>query len=77
MAKSRWPPLRAVVAVGALVVLGLAVVFTALLLRDGRPATAQQAAEAYVEAYNSRDAEALESRSSFCTRQSEVRSSSC
>lgn len=49
-----------VVAVGALVVLGLAVAFAVLLLRDGQPATAQEAAEAYVEAYNSRDTDALE-----------------
>ncbi len=61
MAKSGRSRLRTVVvAVGALVVLGLAVVFAVLLLRDGQPATAQEAAEAYVEAYNARDADALE-----------------
>ena len=56
-----------VVAVGALVVLGLAVVFAVLLLTGGPPATAQEAAEAYVEAYNSRDADALEEL--LCTPQ--------
>lgn len=61
VSNSRRFPLRTVVfAVGALVVLGLAVVFAVLLLRDGQPATAQEAAEAYVEAYNSRDTDALE-----------------
>ncbi len=53
-------PRTLVVAVGALVVFGLAVVFAVLLLRGGQPATAQEAAEAYVEAYNSRDTDALE-----------------
>lgn len=61
VAKSGRSRLRTVVVVvGALVVLGLAVVFAVLLLRDGQPATAQEAAEAHVEAYNSRDADALE-----------------
>lgn len=61
VAKSRRSRLRiVVVAVGTLVVLGLAGVFAVLVLRDGQPATAQEAAEAYVEAYNSRDTDALE-----------------
>ena len=54
-------------AVGSLVVLGLAVAFAVLVLRDGQPATAQEAAEAYVEAYNSRDGDALEEL--LCTPQ--------
>ena len=68
MTKPRRSQLRiVVVAVGALVVLCLAVVFAVLLLRGGQPATAQEAAEAYVEAYNSRDADALEEL--LCTPQ--------
>lgn len=61
VSNSRRSRLRiVVVAVGALVVLGLAVVFAVLVLHDGQPATPQEAAEAYVEAYNSRDTDALE-----------------
>jgi len=61
VATSGKPRLRTVlVAVGALVVLGLAIVYGVLLLRDGQPATAQQAAEAYVKAYNARDTDALQ-----------------
>ncbi len=68
VSNSRRSRLRIVVlAVAALVVLGLAVVFAVLVLRDGQPDTAQEAAEAYVEAYNSRDADALEEL--LCTPQ--------